>query len=104
VSIASNATGSPTTVSLTGIGFSLSPHSVTLTWNASTSSGVVGYFVYRGTVTGGPYTKQNSSSDTILTYTDSTLGSGLTYFYVTTAVDGNSVESSFSPEVSAVIP
>jgi hypothetical protein len=104
VSIASNATGSPTTVSLTGIGFSLSPHSVTLTWNASTSSGVVGYFVYRGTAMGGPYTKQNSSSDTILTYTDSALGSGLTYFYVTTAVDGNSVESSFSPEVSAVIP
>lgn len=104
VAIASNATGSPTNVSLTGTGVSVSSHTVGLTWDASTSTGVVGYFIYRGTVSGGPYTKQNSSADTVLTYTDSGLNSGTTYFYVVTAVDGSNVESAFSNEASAVIP
>jgi hypothetical protein len=104
VSIASNATGSPTPVSLTGTGISVSPHTVGLSWAASTSSGIVGYFVYRGTVSGGPYTKQNSLADTILSYTDSALTSGHAYFYVVTAVDSSNVESGFSNQVSAVIP
>ena len=104
VSISSNATGSPTTVSLTGTGVSASSHSVALAWDASASTGVVGYFVYRGTVSGGPYTKQNLSADTILAFTDSGLISGQTYFYVVTAVDGSNVESGFSSQVSAAIP
>ncbi len=104
VAIGSNATGSPTNVTLTGTGVSLSPHSVALSWNASASSGVAGYFVYRGTVTGGPYTKQNSSADTSLAFTDSAVASGQTFFYVVTAVDASNVESGFSNEVSAVIP
>jgi fibronectin type 3 domain-containing protein len=77
---------------------------VALTWDASTSTGVVGYFVYRGTVSGGPYTKQNSSADSLLAFTDSGLNSATNYFYVVTAVDGSNVESAFSPEASAVIP
>jgi fibronectin type 3 domain-containing protein len=64
----------------------------------------VGYFVYRGTISGGPYTKVNSSADASLTFTDSGLSSGTTYFYVVTAVDGSNVESAFSNEVSAAIP
>ncbi|MGH9712667.1 MAG: beta strand repeat-containing protein [Candidatus Acidiferrales bacterium] len=104
VSIASNATGSPTTVSVSGTGVSQSTHTVGLTWDASSSTGVTGYFVYRGTTTGGPYTKQNSSPDASLTYTDSSLLSGLTYFYVVTAVDSNNVESAFSNEASVPVP
>ena len=104
VAVASNATGSPTNVSVTGTGVSISPHTVALTWDASTTTGVIGYFVYRGSVSGGPYTKQNSSPDTILTFTDSGLNSGTTYFYVVTAVDGSNVESAFSNEVSAAVP
>jgi hypothetical protein len=104
VAIASNATGSPTTVSLTGTGVSQSSHSVGLSWDASTSTGVIGYFVYRGAVSGGPYTKQNSSADANLAYTDSAIASGQTYFYVVTAVDSSNVESAYSNEVSAVIP
>lgn len=104
VAIASNATGSPTNVSLTGTGVSVGSHSVALTWDASVSSGVTGYFVYRGNVTGGPYTKQNLAADPNLAFTDPTVTSGQTYFYVVTAVDGSGVESSFSPEASALIP
>jgi hypothetical protein len=104
LTLVSNATGSPTTVSLSGTGEILSSHSVALTWDSSSSSDVIGYFVYRGSVTGGPYTKQNPSADAGLSFTDSVLFSGQTYFYVITAVDSNFVESGFSNEVSASIP
>jgi len=76
---------------------------VTLNWNASTST-VAGYNVYRGTVTGGPYAKINSSLVSSLGYTDSNVQSGTTYYYVTTAVDSSGNESTFSNEASAPIP
>jgi len=78
-------------------------HSVTLTWTASTST-VSGYNVYRSTVSGGPYTKLNSTLVAATTYTDTTVQSGQTYFYVATAVDSSAVESADSTEVSATIP
>src|SRR6266581_1255627 len=100
VSVVSNATNSPATIALSGTGVS---HSVTLSWTASTSS-VVGYYVYRGTLTGGPYTKLNSTPLVTITYDDSTVQSGLIYFYVVTAMDSNNVESVHSNEISATIP
>jgi hypothetical protein len=78
-------------------------HSATATWTASSSS-VAGYNVYRGDVSGGPYTKLNASVVTGLSYTDSTVISGQTYFYVATAMDASGNESVFSNEVKAVIP
>lgn len=102
LTVASNATNSPT-VALSGSGFVPVTHSVTLSWTPSTSV-VVGYNVYRGTQSGGPYTKLNSSPVPGATYTDSTVQSGSTYFYVATAVDSNNVESVHSNEASAVIP
>jgi Protein of unknown function (DUF2012) len=78
-------------------------HSATLTWTASTSA-VSGYNVYRGSLSGGPYTVINTSLVTLLTFTDSAVQSGATYFYVTTALDGSGNESVFSGEVKAVIP
>jgi fibronectin type 3 domain-containing protein len=103
ISIASNASGSPATVSLTGTGVTPVQHSVALTWDASTST-VAGYNVYSSTVSGGPYTKINSSLVGALNYTDSTVQSSTTYYYVTTAVDSSGNESVFSNEVSATIP
>src|SRR6266566_4938723 len=103
ITIVSNATGSPATVSLSGTGVTPVQHSVTLTWNASTST-VSGYNVYRSTVSGSGYTKLNSSLVAVLTYSDSTVQSATTYFYVTTAVDSSGNESVHSNEVSAVIP
>jgi len=78
-------------------------HSATMTWTASASS-VTGYNVYRGSVSGGPYSIVNTSLVTTLTYTDSTVQAGQTYFYVTTSVDSAGTESTFSNEVSGTIP
>jgi fibronectin type 3 domain-containing protein len=103
ISIVSNATGSPASVSLTGAGVAPVQHSVALSWTASTST-VVGYNVYRGTVSGGPYTKINSAVVAGLNYTDSTVQSGTTYYYVATAVDASGNESVYSNEVQAVVP
>jgi hypothetical protein len=78
-------------------------HRVTLTWTASTSSGVVGYNIYRSTVSGGAYTMiQSSVSGT--SYVDSSVSSGQTYYYVATAVDGNNDESVDSNQAQAVVP
>jgi len=99
----SNATNSPATETLTGSGTQLSTHSVDLSWTASTSQ-VVGYNVYRGTVSGGPYSKINTSVDALTNFTDSNLQSGQTYYYVTTAVDASNVESGHSNRASAAVP
>jgi fibronectin type 3 domain-containing protein len=81
-----------------------SAHDVTLNWNASISSGVVGYNVYRRNASGGPYSKVNSSSVTVTTYNDNAVQPGQTYFYVVTSIDLSDVESSYSNEVMAPIP
>lgn len=91
---------------VSGVNFTataLQAHSATLTWVASTST-VSGYNVYRGSVSGGPYTLVNTSLITALTFTDSSVAAGQTYFYVTTSVDGSGTESVFSNEVTAVVP
>jgi fibronectin type 3 domain-containing protein len=103
VSVASNATNSPASVTLSGTGVQPVSHSVTLSWTASTSA-VSGYNVYRSTVSGGPYTKLNSALIAATTYTDSTVQASTTYFYVVTSVDSSGVESADSAEVSATVP
>jgi Abnormal spindle-like microcephaly-assoc'd, ASPM-SPD-2-Hydin len=102
LSFSSNAANSPTVQAMTGTGAAATQHTVDLTWN--TSLGAVGYNTYRGSVSGGPYTMINSSLDGTTAYTDSTVVSGQTYYYVATAVDGNSNESGYSNEAQAVIP
>ena len=103
ISIASNATGSPAAVSLSGTGVATVQHSVALTWGASPSS-VSGYNIYRSTVSGSSYIKVNSSLVNGLSYNDTNVQSGSTYYYVTTAVDAAGKESSYSNQVSAAIP
>jgi hypothetical protein len=103
VTLTSTASNSTVSVALSGTGVQTVSHSVALTWTASTST-VSGYNVYRSTVSGGPYTKLNSTLVPATTYTDTTVQSGQTYFYVATAVDSSAVESADSTEVSATIP
>jgi len=79
-------------------------HAVNLSWDASTSQNIVGYNVYRGPNPDPPYTKINSALDPTTGYTDSTVLGGQTYFYVTTAVDNQGVESGYSNQSEAVIP
>ncbi len=77
-------------------------HSVALSWDASSSSGVVGYYVYRSTTTGGPYTRVSGTLSS-MDYTDGAVTPGATYYYVTTATNG-SAESPYSNEVQASVP
>lgn len=78
-------------------------HYVSLAWNAG-SSGVTGYNVYRASQSTGPFTKLNAQPQPEVTYTDSGVQAGTTYYYAVTAVDSNSVESNFSNEASATVP
>ncbi|HZS57271.1 MAG TPA: fibronectin type III domain-containing protein [Bryobacteraceae bacterium] len=79
-------------------------HSVTLNWMVSSSPNVIGYYVYRGSTSGGPYTRLSGSLDAGTGYTDSSVQGGQTYFYVVTAVNNVGVESGYSTEVQVTIP
>jgi hypothetical protein len=100
--IGSNSSNPSVSVALSGTGSTVQ-HSVAVDWAASTST-VAGYNVYRGTASGGPYSRINTTLITGLTYTDSTVSSGATYYYVVTAVAADGTESSFSSQVQAAIP
>jgi hypothetical protein len=103
LTIVSNATDSPTSIGLTGTGTQQAA-TVALGWTASTSS-VIGYNVYRGTTTGGPYSSKLTSSPVGSTqFTDTGVQSGLTYYYVVTSVNSNDVESVYSGQAVATIP
>lgn len=78
-------------------------HQASLSWAQSSSSGLTGNCVYRGTVSGGPYSQLTCSSSPVTSYIDTTVVGGATYYYVVTAVNGTE-ESAFSNQVQAVIP
>lgn len=78
------------------------PHSVTLTWAASTYPNVT-YKVLRATSAGGPYTTVGTGLSGV-TLTDSQVQAGLTYYYVVRVVDSSGAESPNSNEASTTIP
>jgi len=102
LSFPSNASNSPAVQTMTGTGVAQNQHTVDLSWNASADA--VGYNIFRGTVSGGPYAMINSSLDDATSYIDSTVVSGNTYYYVTTAVNSESQQSGYSNQATAVIP
>lgn len=79
------------------------PHTVSLTWSPSSSSGISYYNLYRGTVNGGPYSLLKSGISST-SYSDASVQSGSTYYYVSTAVDSTGSESVYSDQATAVIP
>jgi hypothetical protein len=101
LSFASNASNA--TESLSGNGVSVVQHTVSLNWSPSTSQ-VNGYNVYRGSTAGGPYAKLNSTPDPNTAYSDGTVASTHTYYYVTTAVNSSGQESSYSNQVQVSVP
>ncbi len=72
---------------------------IRLSWSANSEPDLAGYNVYRATVSGGLYTKLNTSLITATSYDDAI--SGGPFFYVVTAVDTSLNESVRSSEVSA---
>jgi Bacterial Ig-like domain (group 2) len=101
-----------TNASLTGVNFTASaiPHSVDLTWGAGTIADpvsgqvVAGYNIYRGTVSGGPYMQLNAAPVAELTYIDSAVSPGQTWYYVCSTVDNLGDVSTYSNEAAATIP
>jgi hypothetical protein len=101
LTIADSATGSPQTVSLSGSGI----HNVGLLWTPSSTSGVVGYYVYRGTTPGGESsTPLNSTPAAGTNLTDGSVTAGSTYYYVVTAVGSDGTQSPASAESSTTVP
>jgi hypothetical protein len=101
--LASNAVNSPTSIPLSGAGVPAGSHSVSLSWNES-SSNVFGFNVYRGTISGGPYSLLNLSPVTPIQYLDPAVTAGMTYYYVVTALDDMGDESAYSGETSTIVP
>jgi hypothetical protein len=74
---------------------------VSLDWNDNGESDLAGYNVYRSTTPGTGYVKVNGTLLSSSNYLDSGLVNGTTYYYVVTAVDTGSNQSSYSSEASA---
>jgi len=103
VAVASNATNSPNTVSLSGSSSQAVSHSVSLSWNSSASA-VAGYHVYRSQVSGGPYSILDPSVVASDVYSDSSVQAGSTYYYIVRSVTQAGVESADSTQAMATIP
>lgn len=92
----------------TGVNFTATPtgtpHTVALSWVASTTTTVVSYNVYRSTGNCNSLAKINPSPITTLSYTDATVANTTIYCYAATAVDSTGLESSMSTTVTANIP
>jgi hypothetical protein len=102
VTLTSNA--SPVVIGVSGAG--VQPL-VSLSWAASTTPGITGYYVYRSTTIGTGYGKLNPSSPvpaSTTQYSDAAVQGGQTYYYVVTAVDSSNVESADSNQTTALVP
>jgi hypothetical protein len=80
-------------------------HTVSLSWTASTTSGVT-YNVYRAMTSGGyNYTTPlNSTPISGTSFTDCSVTLGQTYYYVVRAVDGSGDQSVNTNEPTVTIP
>lgn len=85
----------------TGLSASAGNQTISLDWNDNGESDLAGYYVYRSTVSGGPYTRQNTTLLGSSNFTDANVTNGTAYYYVVTAVDTSSNESANSGQVSA---
>lgn len=83
--------------------YSATAKAVSLTWKASPTTTVTGYNLYRSETSGKSYTKVTSTTKTTLTYNDTGVTAGKTYYYVVRAYQGTA-ESSSSNESSVVVP
>ena len=87
----------------TGLTATTNGSQVVLDWNDALNA--TSYSVYRSTTAGGPYGTAIGTGLAASTYTDTTVSTGSTYYYVVTASDASS-ESATSTEksIAVVIP
>lgn len=88
----------------TETGGGASTHTVSLSWNKSTSPDIAGYDIYRSVFTTacGPYGRISSQLNTSTTYTDSNVVNGTSYCYAVKAVNTSNQQSDYSNIVSDV--
>jgi hypothetical protein len=103
ISFLSDASNSPNRATFSANVSEGSAHRVTLSWRAN-SGAAAGYNIYRGINPTGPFSKLNSSPHPNPTFTDSSVQSGATYFYITTALNKKGKESKPSNQVQVTIP
>jgi Abnormal spindle-like microcephaly-assoc'd, ASPM-SPD-2-Hydin len=103
ITITSTAANVSVTVPVTGTGVA-STHAANLQWQASNSVGVIGYDIYRSTVSGGSYTKITSSPISGTSYSDTNVTAGVQYFYAVTAINADGTQSGYSNQVATTIP
>ena len=103
LTITSNAKNSPIKIALAGTGVASAAHSVSLSWNASSST-VAGYNVYASSSSAGPYSLLNSTPVPSTSYVDTNVLAGDTYYFRITAVSASNQESAPSVSVQAVVP
>jgi fibronectin type 3 domain-containing protein len=65
---------------------------------------VTGYNAYASTVSGGPFVKMTSTPLSSPNFTDNSVQSDRTYYYVVTALNASDQESAYSSEVTAIVP
>jgi hypothetical protein len=75
---------------------------VDLDWSDDLSGTLAFYSVYRGEAEGGPYTPVAPNVPTSA-YSDTTVATGTTYYYVVTATDVGAFETANSDEVSMLV-
>jgi hypothetical protein len=103
-SAAASAAASSAVAAKSSIRKPSTPHSIDLTWSPSSSDGIVGYNVYRSSVSGGPYNPITSNPIASSVYIDHTVGPAQTFYYVVTALATGGQESGFSDEVAVATP
>jgi hypothetical protein len=105
VAFTSNAVNPSAAIALSGTGLqSPAAHSAVLTWDPSTSSNVIGYYVYRGAASAGPFALLNAAAVPTPTYTDYTVQAGQVYYYVVTSVNSSNTQSAYSSALAVTVP
>lgn len=102
LSVSSNASNKSLKIGITATAVAKAAHTVDLSWQAG-SSGVLGYYVYRGAAAG-DLSKLTKTIDPNTSYADSSVEGGQTYVYAVTSVNSKNVESAPSSPVSVTIP
>jgi len=103
ITLSDSATNTLLIESLAGSGSAGSQHAVNLQWRPI-PSGVAGYNIYRSSTPGGPYIKINAAPETGSNYLDNSVQGGVTYYYVSTAIGTNGLESKYSSQLQVVVP
>jgi hypothetical protein len=77
--------------------------SVVLSWKASTTTTIGGYNIYRSETSGMNYQKIGDTGKSTVTFTDSTIVAGKSYYYMIRAYK-DTAESANSDEVRIIVP